>query len=59
LGDKDRAFAALEEASRAGFHDRALVEKDSDLDPLRDDVRFAAFVESLPPMKSKTGSRFY
>jgi len=43
-GEKDRAFECLEEAVRAGFGNRAWIEKDPDLESLRDDPRFTALM---------------
>ncbi len=42
-GEKDRAFECLENAVKAGFAHREWVEKDPDLDSLRNDPRFKAF----------------
>lgn len=42
LGERDRAFAALEQAVAEGMNDRAAFERDEDLAPLRSDPRFAA-----------------
>ena len=43
-GEKDRAFECLEKAVRAGFGNRAWIEKDPDLESLRDDPRFTALM---------------
>jgi adenylate cyclase len=40
MGDKDRALELLDQAVQQGFGYRAWLEKDSDLDPIRDDPRF-------------------
>lgn len=40
-GDKDSAFAALEQSIAAGFHKAEYLDKDTDLASLRSDVRFA------------------
>ncbi|MDQ2670190.1 MAG: tetratricopeptide repeat protein, partial [Gemmatimonadota bacterium] len=42
LGERDSAFAALEQAVAEGMNDRAAFERDEDLAPLRSDPRFAA-----------------
>ena len=47
--EKDAAFAALAEARQAGFGNLQQVRTDSDLDNLRGDARFAAFVRDLQP----------
>lgn len=44
-GMKDRAFAELEEALRAGYADRANLEREPDWAALRADPRFAALLE--------------
>jgi hypothetical protein len=44
-GRTDDAFAALEEAKRAGFADRDLMRTDADLASIRDDPRFVLPVE--------------
>lgn len=42
-GDKDKAFACLENS----ISSRSWIENDPNLDPLRDDPRFAAYLETL------------
>lgn len=44
-GEVDEAFVWLERSADQGWHDPAHLETDTDLDPLRDDPRFAAFRE--------------
>ena len=44
-GHTDEAFVWLDRTAEAGFRDTAHLEFDSDLDSLRDDPRFAAFVK--------------
>jgi adenylate cyclase len=48
MGEKDRAIARVDEAVKLGFGYRAWLEKDGDLDPLRDDPRFQAILARLP-----------
>jgi len=48
MGEKDRAIALVDEAVKLGFGYRAWLEKDGDLDPLRDDPRFQAILARLP-----------
>jgi adenylate cyclase len=47
MGDKDRALELLDDAVRQGFGYRAWLEKDTDLDPVRDDPRFAKILARL------------
>jgi hypothetical protein len=47
MGDKDRALELLDQAVQQGFGYRAWLEKDSDLDPVRDDPRFAKILARL------------
>jgi dienelactone hydrolase len=47
LGQKDRAFDALERAVAAGFRNRRLVERDEDLTSLRGDERFRKILERI------------
>jgi adenylate cyclase len=47
-GKKDRAIQCLDDAIRAGFGNRAWLEKDPDLTSLRDDARFEALIGGLP-----------
>ena len=47
MGNKDRAIALVDEAVKLGFGYRAWLEKDGDLDPLRDDPRFQAILARL------------
>jgi len=44
-GEKDLAFEWLEKALKAGFNRNDLLQEDSDLDPIRDDPRFAKIME--------------
>ncbi|MBK8286327.1 MAG: hypothetical protein IPK97_16435 [Ahniella sp.] len=44
-GSVDRAFTALEAAVNAGYTDRAHIERDPDLAPLRADPRYAALLK--------------
>lgn len=46
-GDKDAAFARLEQAVAAGFRDVGHLGKDPDLDALRADIRWATLVEGV------------
>lgn len=46
-GNKDRALELLEKAVDVGFGDRAWIETDSDLEPLREDPRFKALLERI------------
>lgn len=50
--ETDNAFKFLKEAADAGFADIGQLEMDTDLDGLRDDPRFASFVDSLRPRPS-------
>jgi len=45
VGELDRAFEAIERAIALGFRDIDLLEKDSHLDNMRRDSRFAAILE--------------
>ena len=47
-GERKEAFGSLTRAIDLGFSDRALLEKDSDLDNLRADERFSALLARLP-----------
>jgi adenylate cyclase len=47
MGDHDKAIALVDEAVKLGFGYRAWLEKDGDLDPLRDDPRFQAILARL------------
>jgi len=44
LGEKERAFEALQKATAAGFGQVSLLEGEADLSPLREDPRFAEVV---------------
>src|SRR3546814_6606032 len=46
-GNPQRALELLEEAVRLGFGDRAWMETDSDLEPLRSEPRFQALLASI------------
>ena len=46
-GDKDAAFAALDQAVAAGFHGADYLDKDTDLESLRADARFAALRDAV------------
>lgn len=46
-GERDRALALLEEAVAAGFGNREWLERDPDLESVRDDPRFTALIESM------------
>ena len=46
-GNTERALDLLEEAVRRGFGDRAWIETDSDLEPLRQEARFTALLASI------------
>jgi TolB-like protein/Tfp pilus assembly protein PilF len=47
LGEVTAAIDTLEKALQAGFVNRAWIENDSDLDPLRDNPRFQALIGQL------------
>jgi adenylate cyclase len=47
MGERDKAIALVDEAVKLGFGYRAWLEKDGDLDPLRDDPRFQAILARL------------
>jgi tetratricopeptide (TPR) repeat protein len=49
LGRHDKAFEMLSHAVDEGFSDRATLESDTDLAPLRADPRFAALAARIPP----------
>ena len=46
-GDTDRALELLESAVEKGWGDKAWLETDSDLDPLRDIPRFQALLQRI------------
>lgn len=46
-GDADGAIAYLKQAAGAGFGDYKLMREDTDLDPVRDDPRFGAALDSV------------
>lgn len=46
LGDADKALAELDLAIKAGWDDFEHIAEDSDFDPIRDDRRFAAMLQS-------------
>ncbi len=46
-GEIDAAFGSLDKAVAAGFQDLDLARKDSDLEKLRSDARFAKFLDGL------------
>ena len=48
-GDPEGAFDWLDRAMASGFHDFALLERDPDLNALRDDPRFARYAKSYGP----------
>jgi adenylate cyclase len=48
LGEQQRALDLLERAIDLGYGDRVWIEKDSDLDPIRDDPRFKALLQRKP-----------
>jgi hypothetical protein len=47
LGDRDRAFAALDRAVRERSHAVVLMRADPVLDPIRDDARFAKIAKQV------------
>jgi tetratricopeptide (TPR) repeat protein len=47
-GEKDGALRELAVAVKKGYANRALIEKDTDLDPIRDDPRFRKILAELP-----------
>jgi YD repeat-containing protein len=51
LGKLEAAWTALRRAVETGYHDASWLKKDADLEPLRDDPRFADLVEEA---RSKT-----
>lgn len=51
--DRDNAFAYLEQARDAGFLDFGQCKRDSDLDALRSDPRFKAFLTSIKTERRK------
>jgi adenylate cyclase len=46
-GDTDRAIELLEDAVQKGWGDKAWLETDSDLDPVRKDPRFQALLDAI------------
>ncbi|MBK8005597.1 MAG: tetratricopeptide repeat protein [Gemmatimonadetes bacterium] len=48
LGQVEKALTALEHAVEQGMRDRATIEGDEDLRPLRDQARFVAVLRGLP-----------
>ena len=52
-GDANRAFAALDEAIKAGFADAALAKNDSDLTALHADARWTGLVARLEKAEEK------
>lgn len=46
-GDKDQAFEWLHKASAAGYRSTRQLERDSDMDSLREDPRFAEVIEAM------------
>lgn len=44
VGDRDRAFSVLDQALKVGFDDAPLLKKDTDLESLRTDSRWAGIV---------------
>ncbi|HEX7375414.1 MAG TPA: tetratricopeptide repeat protein [Steroidobacteraceae bacterium] len=56
LGDRERAFAALEAALQAGWRHAWWVALDWNVEPLREDSRFAAWLARLPPGDRDPGS---
>ncbi len=53
LGQKDKAFHALELALKNGFQSRSLIESDADLRALREDARFQALLKKYFDSDSK------
>jgi tetratricopeptide (TPR) repeat protein len=47
LGKTEESLAALERAVEKGWGDKNWIEHDADLDPIREDPRFKAIVESM------------
>lgn len=47
LGEIDKAIGYLDEAVTFGYGQREWLENDSDLDPLRNDLRFQALFDRL------------
>jgi tetratricopeptide (TPR) repeat protein len=47
-GEKDNALRELAVAVKKGYANRALIERDTDLDPIRDDPRFRKILADLP-----------
>ncbi len=52
MGKKDEALAFLQKALEARFAEQQTLENDTDLDPLRDDPRFAALTGVIKGLKS-------
>jgi Flp pilus assembly protein TadD len=54
-GDKTSAFAALDQSIEAGFHKAEYLEKDTDLDSLRADPRFASTISAAKEKAAMVG----
>lgn len=54
-GDVDRAFAALDDAHKLGYHDAALADWDVDLDSVKHDARWKSFIAALRATGEETG----
>ena len=57
MGKTDEALGLLERGTRVGLPAREWLEHDSDLDPLRNDSRFQAILESLPAGRAPATTR--
>lgn len=56
-GQGDRAIELLEEAMDAGFGNREWLERDPDLESIRDDPRFQALLERMGHIETPSGDR--